>query len=200
MNKVFATLHRFILDYRVAINSMVVLGLFTQDFLTGLSPIPFWDASQPLGLVALALVVVGMLVRSWAAGTLYKVKVLATNGPYSFTRHPLYLGSLLMSIGFVLILSDREDTIGLIVLALFLYYPKIRQEEGINQQVFGREWEAYKKRTMMFFPRSLSLNLKGGWSSAQWLRNREYRAFSLGLVFLGVLAWLESHPLKGLLN
>src|ERR1041385_8757907 len=49
----------------------------------------------------------GILFRVWA--TLYvggrKLKTLVDQGPYSICRNPLYLGTFLMSLGFVLFLK-----------------------------------------------------------------------------------------------
>lgn len=46
---------------------------------------------------AVAVVLLGVGIRSWAAGTIRKNSELATSGAYSLCRHPLYLGSFLMS-------------------------------------------------------------------------------------------------------
>jgi protein-S-isoprenylcysteine O-methyltransferase Ste14 len=66
-----------------------------------------------LGLIALWLAVptlrtltvgavfaaAGELLSIWAAGHLEKGREVTTTGPYRFTRHPLYLGSVLIGVG-----------------------------------------------------------------------------------------------------
>ena len=47
-----------------------------------------------------AIAVLGLVVRGYAAGHLRKHQKLATSGPYAFTRNPLYLGSVLLAAGF----------------------------------------------------------------------------------------------------
>ena len=42
----------------------------------------------------------GILIRVWASGYLKKRKKLAVSGPYRFTRNPLYLGTILIGVGF----------------------------------------------------------------------------------------------------
>ena len=48
-----------------------------------------------------ALVVLGACVRLYASGFIVKNRQLATVGPYSLVRHPLYTGNGLILIGFV---------------------------------------------------------------------------------------------------
>src|SRR5579864_7004675 len=51
--------------------------------------------------IGIPISVVGILLRAWAAGHLEKNQRLATGGPYSFTRNPLYIGTLLVAAGLV---------------------------------------------------------------------------------------------------
>src|SRR5512143_2001377 len=39
-------------------------------------------------------------LRLWAAGHLRKNKQLTTTGPYSYVKNPLYIGTLLITIGY----------------------------------------------------------------------------------------------------
>src|ERR1700761_6904871 len=66
-------------------------------------------ASLAIGLpVSLA----GLALRAWAAGCLYKDRDLATEGPYAYTRNPLYVGTLIVAAGFAV----ASSSIGLGVL------------------------------------------------------------------------------------
>ena len=49
--------------------------------------------------VGLPLSACGLALRAWAAGHLAKNQRLAVSGPYSFTRNPLYLGTLITALG-----------------------------------------------------------------------------------------------------
>src|ERR1700749_3941355 len=62
----------------------------------------FWLARPTWRSILLGLIgiVPGLLVRALASGHVRKNESLATSGPYAYTRNPLYLGSLLIGIGF----------------------------------------------------------------------------------------------------
>src|SRR5258708_28728585 len=51
-------------------------------------------------LIGAGLIIPGLVIRALASGHLQKNEQLATGGPYAYTRNPLYLGSLILSIGF----------------------------------------------------------------------------------------------------
>src|SRR5262245_25527256 len=98
---------RFCVRRRVAISLAVFAGLIGLDlFVIHSRPRNFFDVFDPLAVVALLFVVVGLMIRSWAAGTLRKQKELATTGPYAWVRHPLYFGSFLMMVGFGVLIND----------------------------------------------------------------------------------------------
>ena len=65
-----------------------------------------------------ALALAGLLLRAWAAGHLAKNQRLATGGPYSYTRNPLYLGSALMGLGGAL--AGRSWIMGVAFTAFFV--------------------------------------------------------------------------------
>ena len=53
-------------------------------------------ASVVLGV---AVSLMGLSIRAWAAGHIRKEKELAVTGPYRYTRNPLYLGSFILGLG-----------------------------------------------------------------------------------------------------
>lgn len=72
---------------------------------------------------------------------------LVTGGPYRWCRHPLYLGFVLIIMGFDLVFGSLLG----ILITLFLAIPSViyraRLEERALAGRFGEEWEAYKERT-----------------------------------------------------
>jgi len=129
----------------------------------------------------------GLLIRAWGSGHLRKNDVLATSGPYAYTRNPLYLGSFIMGLGFII--ASGRWWLGLIFVALFLgiYLPVMRVESATLAQLFGERFREYAGAVPVFLPRltpyrSSQPSMK--FDQSLYLRYREYRA-ALGLV----IAW-----------
>ena len=76
---------------------------------------PMWH-SLAIGVV---LIVPGLLIRAMASGHVRKNEALATSGPYAYTRNPLYLGSLLIGIGFAAAARSWWVAVVLVVMAAF---------------------------------------------------------------------------------
>jgi len=107
-------------------------------------PAPFW-AGTSLGLL-------GLLVRLWAAGHVYKSKELATHGPYAFVRHPQYLGNSLIAVGLPLA-SGYPWAIGIwILLFWLLYVPAISREDDKLRRRFQKSWEKWAGETPALVP------------------------------------------------
>ena len=104
-------------------------------------------------LIGGSVSVLGLAVRAWAAGHIRKNAQLATSGPYAFTRNPLYLGSFLLGLGFTI--ASGRLILGLLFAALFLgiYLPVMRVEASHMAELFGEEFDKYKRAVPLFFPR-----------------------------------------------
>ena len=85
---------------------------------------------QTLLYVGAGIAAAGTLVRLWASGHVMKNKELATDGPYAFVRHPLYVGNILLLIGFSLASSLWWSYILMIALLFFYYPPTIAYEDN----------------------------------------------------------------------
>src|ERR1051325_421336 len=75
------------------------------------------------------LSLLGLGLRAWAAGCLYKDRDLATSGPYAHLRNPLYVGTLTVAAG--LVIAARSIPLGILFAAVFafVYLPAIQLEE-----------------------------------------------------------------------
>lgn len=135
--------------------------------------------------VGIGLVVAGLLVRSWAAAVLEKWWTLATTGPYSVCRHPLYVGSTLMVVGFCVLLGDWV-TAAILLSAWGITYPAtVASEEARLFARFDDTWTRYAAKTPRLVPTRWPRNC-GNVSLKTWVHNREYQAVAAALV--GVLA------------
>jgi hypothetical protein len=122
------------------------------------------DPQPMLFVVGAVLALSGMLVRLYASGYIIKNQKLATDGPYSLVRHPLYTGNLLMMIGFTFI-SGLWWAILLSALIWWFYYPTaIEYEDRKLHGIFGEDWEQWSRTVPAVIPVSLKLRAADSWS------------------------------------
>jgi protein-S-isoprenylcysteine O-methyltransferase Ste14 len=109
--------------------------------------------------VGLVFVVAGALVRAWAAGHLTRDQQLTTSGPYQYTRNPLYIGRLLLLIGFALMSGLRHPVlIVCFVIALVIFFGyyiprKERREGGRLLALFPEDYALWKAHVPSLLPR-----------------------------------------------
>jgi len=156
----------------------------------------FWLARpswRSIGLGALAIVA-GLVIRALASGHVRKNEALAMSGPYAYTRNPLYLGSFLMGLGFVVAARSWWIGVALAVMLLAIYIPVILGEEEFLRGKFP-EFEEYARRV----PRMLPRLMRGSRASGEnplgftfdlYVQHREYNAL------LGVLAMVAALIVK----
>lgn len=130
--------------------------------------------------VGATVAVVGQAVRLWAAGHLEKSREVTSSGPYQFTRHPLYVGSSIMALGVALGAGSLLVALLVLVYMATTISAAIRSEEAFLRQRFGDAYDAYAESRGAPVARHFS------WERA-W-RNKEYRAVTGLILFLGVLA------------
>jgi len=160
-----------------------------------------WLASPTLALLGAGapLVLAGLLLRGWAAGTIEKERELATGGPYGFTRNPLYLGSLLLGAGIAV--AGGHWAWPALFLGFFtaVYVPTMASEHRLLVELFGDRYRAYAAQVPALVPRLSPWREPGteadGFRWVRYLRNREWEA-ALGAVtavaFLALKAWLTT--------
>lgn len=138
----------------------------------------FWLAKPtvPSILMGAALVVPGVVIRALASGQLQKNEQLATAGPYAYTRNPLYLGSLILSIGFALASRSWWIVAGIVLLFFAIYLPVIRTEEAFLREKFPH-FDDYARQVPRLLPRIGASGKNGGaFSLDLYRKHREYNA------------------------
>lgn len=135
-------------------------------------------------------ILIGIFLRAWAAGSILKKKEIAKYGPYSLIRHPLYLGSFLIGMGFTL-LGGAGWFMGFLLGFFIFYMPKIMMEEETLRDIYGEEYERYRREVPVFFPKGIRFK-KGTFSWEKLKRNKEYN------LWLGVFIFFILYYLKGL--
>jgi len=129
--------------------SLIILVLFSASAWEGRRFI-----SDGLFVVGAFLVGIATVGRLWCSLFIsgYKNNSLITSGPYSLSRNPLYFFSLIGSVGVGL--ATETIIVPLIILIGFsLYYPYvIREEEKRLENIHGKSFGDYCKKTPRFFP------------------------------------------------
>ena len=119
-------------------------------------------------------------IRVWAAGHLEKSLEVTRSGPYRYVRHPLYLGSSIIGIGYA-IAANRAVVAAMVAAYLIVTLTSaMLAEESHLREKFGDAYDAYVEKRSAPMPRRFS------WSRA--LRNREHQAM-LGLSAAFLLLW-----------
>lgn len=71
---------------------------------------------------------------------------LITDGVYRYSRHPMYLGFVLILVGLSLLLGSISPYIVVIVFAILMDVVFIRAEESMLEAKFQDEWKEYKSK------------------------------------------------------
>ena len=137
--------------YIFDISEQIVVDIFT--FPVDLIP-------QPYNYVGLVFIPVGFLLLIWANYALLvigkislrdrepmqKPEYLVLEGPYRFSRNPLYLGALFALVGFVIVWSSIVIAFLTILVYIIFRNRFIKREEIILEEEFGDEYRDFKKR------------------------------------------------------
>jgi len=110
----------------------------------------------PLVLLGAPLVVLGFALAIWGAnlfgraGTTIKPfeksSVLVTNGPFRFTRNPMYLSMTVVLLGVWLLLGTLGPGLIVPIFVVTIQRRFILVEEAMLRSTFGAEYEAYLQR------------------------------------------------------
>ena len=144
-------------------------------------------------VVGAAVSLVGVWIRAIASGHVKKNEELTTTGPYAYTRNPLYLGSIVIAIGFAIAARNLWIGTALVAFFLFIYLPVIRSEEEFLRGRFAN-FDEYVSRVPRLIPRLTPASKESGaFSRELYLRHREYNALVgtllLVCVLIGKLLW-----------
>jgi len=145
---------------------------------------PTW----PYFIIGTVSVGLGVFVRAMASGHVRKNQQLAQSGPYAYVRNPLYLGSVVIALGFVVAARDLWIAVVLLLMLGLIYLPVIRSEEAYLRSRFP-QYESYARRVPRLLPRRVSLSgITSDFSRELYLLHREYNAVLGAVAILAALA------------
>jgi protein-S-isoprenylcysteine O-methyltransferase Ste14 len=187
------------LTSRKTISYLVIVALFVLA-----------DFHPAFFLAGAATAVLGEMVRLWATGHLEKNRKLTCSGPYAHVKNPLYLGTLLIMVGFCLAGSSTSAK-GLGVLLVLLplglavyygyYFPYKKEVEGDRLvRRFGEQAERYLDEVPNLLPRlkPFSGTTRERWRFALVFENNEHLTL-LAVVIGFALLWARTRVLPPLL-
>ena len=140
-----------------------------------------------------AVTILGEWLRLWAAGHLRKNKQLTTTGPYSYVKNPLYIGTLLITLGY----SAMAMNVWIMVAGFvwfFIYYAPYKKKQENEKLIgsFGDAWKVYDDAVPDYLPRFTPYPDRGTtpWSWDVVKENSEHETAAGVLVGFVVLLYL----------
>src|ERR1035438_3571107 len=152
----------------------------------------FWRARPTWGFLVLGALIalLGIVLRTAASGQVKKNRELTMTGPYAYVRNPLYLGSIVIAIGFAVAARDIWIAVAILLLFVLIYVPVIRSEEAFLRGQFP-QYDDYARRVPSLLPRTLFVRqTTKRFSRELYLKHREYNAL------LGAAAMLAALIIK----
>jgi protein-S-isoprenylcysteine O-methyltransferase Ste14 len=138
----------------------VTLALLPQIASGLFFPWPDWSWNRPVILAGVVLFAAGFFLAVWARFTMGsrwnppaqhaegRQDRLIARGPFAWTRHPIYLGSLLITLGFAL--AVRSYFFFVVVFLYRSFRDSALAEERLMEKAFGAEYLAYQARVPRF--------------------------------------------------
>jgi protein-S-isoprenylcysteine O-methyltransferase Ste14 len=155
-------------------------------------------ATEPSALLlkaaGLCLLLTGLGIRVLAAGVAgrhtrsskIEGSKLATAGPYAHVRNPIYLGSVVLGFGMVLLIGDQRLLAPCALTFLALYFGLIPAEEEFLSQKFQQEYAAYCRHVPRLLPR-LKAWAPDGVAKTGFDRTAAYGEWRLSLILAVIL-------------
>jgi protein-S-isoprenylcysteine O-methyltransferase Ste14 len=104
-----------------------------------------------LAFLGLAIGILGAIAFRRAATTVNPMKPqtassLVTSGVYRLTRNPMYLGLLIVLLGWTAFLANALSLLPIVIFILYISRFQIQPEERALESLFGAEFTTYKTR------------------------------------------------------
>jgi len=153
----------------------------------------FFSTPSPVSVaIGFFFIVAGMFFRAWATGYINKDKELATKGPFSLSRNPLYFGNFILGLGIAI--AGKNLTSYIIFFAFYLaFFPFLMvYEHHRMKKFFGPQFEEWRKKTNLFFPKIKRIE-DTDFNISYYMKNKEYRVlyFSLFVIAVFILKVLK---------
>lgn len=131
-------------------------GLAAGMLLEMFFSIEFPSLNHRIWAIGVVIFVVGAIPGLWALVSMYRAKtspepwhptrVIVSDGPYRFTRNPMYLTFSLAMLGLGLMFANVWILLWLPIVMLVIHHGVILREERYLERKFGEEYTRYKAR------------------------------------------------------
>jgi len=121
------------------------------------------DLNTLFDLVGVAVALMGQILRGATIGYQYIIRggrnrrvyaeTLVDTGIFALCRNPLYVGNLLIAVGFTLVVHSYAFYFILLPGVAFAYIAIVAAEEAYLRQKFGQQYEDYMRRVPRWWPR-----------------------------------------------
>jgi protein-S-isoprenylcysteine O-methyltransferase Ste14 len=108
--------------------------------------------SIPIIFIGAWFGIIGVKETTLRVAETHKPEKVIDTGIYSIIRHPQYFGAILSHIGISILLSSFFSILGTPIIILIIYIFSWKEERELIRE-FGEEYEVYKKKVPMLFPR-----------------------------------------------
>jgi protein-S-isoprenylcysteine O-methyltransferase Ste14 len=157
LNRALARLGRLLFTHRLEIG-LGVTAVAAPFVRPTLATTP---AQRSLKAGGFFLILIGLGLRVWASSFAgrhtrsqkIEGEKLAAAGPYGYVRNPIYLGSVVLGSGMVLLIGDRRLVLPCALTFLALYFGLIPAEEEFLMTKFPDEYAAYCRNVPRLLPR-----------------------------------------------
>jgi protein-S-isoprenylcysteine O-methyltransferase Ste14 len=140
-------------------NAVEAAILLLQILAAIFTPIPQGPLSWLITVSGVAMYIGGFFLALWAKNTMSKSwgvpgehhkkqDKLVTEGPFSFSRNPIYLAFIMLYYGFAIAIQSWLIILR-IPLAVYFYKSAVREEKNL-EKIFGKQYIEYKKRVPRF--------------------------------------------------
>ncbi|MFY9271294.1 MAG: isoprenylcysteine carboxylmethyltransferase family protein [Candidatus Manganitrophaceae bacterium] len=158
-----------------------------------MAAVVYYARPKPISFLGgLPLILGGEMLRLWAAGHLSKNREVTTTGPYAYVKNPLYLGTLLILIGFC-VLANQWIILAAGIAIFFVYYVpfKKKRESDRLREIFGPAWDDYDRNVPDYLPRLTPYPGRGHhpWEWSRVIGNSEHETAivtALGILVLTI--------------
>ncbi len=146
----------------------------------------FSNSSDKSTINGIWFILTGLLLRTWANGYAIKLEKLTTSGPYAFVRHPLYLGTMLIAVGFIVMLKIFYIGALFLPIMIIIYLRTIKKEEQMLELKFKRQYTAYKNKIPAIVPAIFPYREGEKWpfSLKRLIKSQEYKLFLWAIIFV----------------